>query len=44
MCLAVKDVNLSLREAIEKGYLFVEGDSPREFWEDMMSGIAIKYE
>ena len=21
------------REAIEKGYLFVEGDSPREFWE-----------
>ena len=32
------------REAIEKGYLFVEGDSPREFWENMMSGIAIKYE
>ena len=31
-------------EAIEKGYLFVEGDSPREFWENMMSGIAIKYE
>ena len=32
------------REAIEKGYLFVEGDSPREFWENIMSGIAIKYE
>lgn len=28
-------------EAINKGYPYVKGNSPREYWENMMKGKAI---
>lgn len=28
-------------EAINKGYLYVRGNSPREYWENMIKGKAI---